>query len=219
MSDVRCERFREAVSARLDDEPLGMSPVGLDAHLAWCSDCARWAETAARVTRLSRLDVRPVPDLSEAITEDIVLPARRVMRRRRRLQYGLLAAGLAQVVIAIPAVVGDSIGMQMSMHAAHEAAAWNLAIGAAFVAAALVPRRAAGLIPLLGTFLVVLGALSVRDLVQNAVNGERLATHAAALVGLVLLIVLDRAERALPPAPAPAARRGTDEDGTLRTVA
>jgi predicted anti-sigma-YlaC factor YlaD len=216
---MSCGRFREAVSARLDGEPLGLSASALDAHLASCPDCAGWADAAARATRLARLDVRPVPDLSDDIAARIALPARRVLRRRHLLRLGLLAVGLAQLGIGLPALTGDSIGMAMSTHGAHEAAAWNLAIGAAFVAVASVPRRAAGLIPLLGTFLVVLAALSVRDYAAGTVTAGRLATHAVALIGLVLLIALDRAERALPPGRAKAAPGNDAGDDHLRTVA
>lgn len=220
---MTCGRFREAVSARLDGEPLGMSASALDAHLASCPDCAGWADAAAAVTRRARLDVRPVPDLSEQIAGGVALPARRVLRRRYLLRLALLVAGLAQLGIGLPALTGDSIGMAMSMHAAHEAAAWNLAIGAAFVAVASVPRRAAGLIPLLGTFLVVLAALSVRDVAAGSVSAGRLATHGIALAGLLLLIALDRAERALPPGRFAAGRRRGGSDGSgddsLRTVA
>src|SRR5436305_6912535 len=98
---VRCDRFREAVSARLDGEPLGMSAAALDAHLASCLDCARWADAAARVTRHARLDVRPVPDLSAQIAARVALPARRVLRRRYLLRAGLLLAGLAQLLIGL----------------------------------------------------------------------------------------------------------------------
>jgi predicted anti-sigma-YlaC factor YlaD len=216
---VRCDRFREAVSARLDGEPLGMSASALDTHLAACPDCARWAEAAARVTRHARLDLRPIPDLADQITSRVTLPAGKVLRRRHLLRAGLLLTGLAQLAIGVPAVIGDSIGMVMSTHAAHEAAAWNLALGAAFLAAASVPRRATGLVPMLGTFLVVLGALSMRDLAAGVVGLDRLATHLAALVGLVLLIALDRAERALPPGRSTAGRADDTGPGEIRTVA
>jgi predicted anti-sigma-YlaC factor YlaD len=218
---VRCDRFREAVSARLDGEPLGLSVSTLDNHLATCSDCAGWAEAAARATRLTRLDVRPVPDLSDQIAATVARPARRVLRRRHLLRLALLLAGIAQLIIGLPALTGDSIGMAMSAHGAHEAAAWNLALAAAFGAAASVPRRAAGLIPLLGTFLLVLGGLSVRDFAAGSVTADRLATHLAALLGLVLLIGLDRAERALPPGRFAVGRRDEDSGSadSLRTVA
>lgn len=217
--DVSCARFREAVSARLDGEPLGLSAAALDAHLASCPDCARWADEAAAVTRRARLDVRPVPDLSDAILASVALPARRVLRRRHLLRIALALVGLAQLAVGLPAVTGHTIGMAMSMHSAHEAAAWNLAIGAAFVAVALLPRRAAGLIPLLVTFLAVLAFLSARDYAAGTVGAGRLATHVIALVGLLLLVALDRAERALPPGRFTAQRGRHDGDDTLRTVA
>jgi predicted anti-sigma-YlaC factor YlaD len=205
------------VSARLDGEPLGLSAAALDAHLASCPDCAAWAEAAAAVTRRARLDVRPVPDLSEEIVAQIALPTRRVLRRRHVLRLLLALTGLLQLAVGIPALTGHSIGMAMGVHSAHEAAAWNLAIGAAFVAVAFVPRRAAGLIPLLLTFLVVLGALSVRDFAAGYVGAHRLATHGVALLGLLLLVALDRAERALPPDWYLHAR--DDADTSLRSVA
>jgi predicted anti-sigma-YlaC factor YlaD len=187
------------VSARLDGEPLGMAASVLDGHLARCPDCSAWAADAERVTRRARLGSLDVPDLSESITADLVLPAARVARRRLMLRAGLLLAGAAQLVIGFTALLGDSIGMTMAVHATHEAASWNLAIGAAFVAAASAPRRAAGLIPLLGTFTLVLAGLSVRDLAAHEVSVSRLCTHLAVLIGLALLVVLDRVERALPP--------------------
>ena len=218
---MRCDRYREAVSARLDGEPIGMSATALETHLASCSDCARWSAAAARTTRLARLDVTAVPDLAGAITSGVALPARRVLRRRHLLRAGLVLAGLAQLAVGLPALVGDSLAMAMSAHGAHENAAWNLAIGAAVLAAALVPRRASGLIPLLATFTLVLGALSVRDLADGAVTAGRLATHAAVLVGLLLLLALDRAERALPPGGSRRDRRDDsgDEKPPLRGVA
>lgn len=219
---VRCDRFREAASARLDGEPIGLSVSGLDHHLATCLDCARWVETATRLTRQARLSSADVPDLAASITANVVLPTRRVMRRRLVLRTALLLVGLVQLALAVPAIAGESIGMPMSMHAAHEGAAWNLAIGVAFLASALTPRRAAGLIPLLTTFMLVLSALSVRDLAAGVVTIGRLSTHLAALLGLLLLVGLDRAERALPPgrfAAGAGADRGKSDRGNLRGVA
>lgn len=217
---MKCDRYRIAASARLDGEPVGMSVAVLDDHLANCPDCARWVSDATRVTRLARLDVRPVPDLADAIVAGIALPARRIARRRMWLRVGLVLAAVAQLAVGLPAVVGDSLAMPMAAHATHEMAAWNLALAAAFAAAALLPRRASGMIPLLTVFLAVLSVLSVRDVLDGAVGVGRLATHAAALAGLVLLVLLDRSERSAPPAPA-AVEPGRGEDGEsgLRTVA
>ncbi len=204
----------------MDGEPLGMSTSALDAHLAACADCRTWVGQAGRITRTARLDATQVPDLADRIVADIVLPARRVHRRRTLLRIALLVAGLVQLAIGLPDLVGDSIGMAMSTHGAHEMAAWNLAVAAAFIAAAWLPRRAAGLIPLLSTFLAILVALSVRDIVTGAVGIDRLSTHAAALTGLMLLIFLDRTERAIRPGPAQQLDvQASDGPTDLRTVA
>lgn len=196
---MRCDRFREAASARLDGEPIGMSASALEHHLATCVDCARWESDAVRLTRVARVGTAVEPDLTERIVAGAALPARRVLRRRAWLRLALFVAGAVQLLIAIPALTGDSIGMAMSAHAAHEAAAWNLALAAAFLATAGTPRRAAGLIPLLATFVVVLTALSAHDVAAGAVSVNRIATHGAAFAGLLLVLLLDRAERALPP--------------------
>lgn len=196
---VRCDRFRQAASARLDGEPLGMAATTLDDHLATCIDCARWLADATRVTRQARLSTLQVPDLTDVIMRDVVLPTRRVLRRRALLRLALLVVAAVQLAITLPALAGTGVGMAMSEHAAHEAAAWNIAIGVAFLAAAMVPRRAAGLIPLLATFIVVLAALSVHDIAAGVVPVDRLLTHVAPVIGLLLLIAIDRAERALPP--------------------
>jgi predicted anti-sigma-YlaC factor YlaD len=122
-----------------------------------------------------------------------------VLRRRQWLRVALLVVGIVQLIIAIPALDGTSIGMAMSAHATHEAAAWNLALAAAFLAAATAPRRAAGLIPILGTFIVTLTVFSIHDIAAGEVTADRMFTHIAAVIGLILLLAADRAERALPP--------------------
>jgi predicted anti-sigma-YlaC factor YlaD len=196
---MRCDRFREAASARLDGEPIGMSSSALDHHLATCVNCAAWLGAATRLTRLARLGPAEQPDLAEQILSVTVLPARRVLRRRTWLRWALAVTGVVQVGLSLPSMFGDSIGMAMSVHATHEAAAWNCAMGIALLATALRPRRAAGVLTVLATFVVVLSLLSIRDLASGVVTVGRLATHLGAVAGLVLVAALARVERALPP--------------------
>ena len=56
---MSCQPYREALSARLDDEPLGMSQRALDEHLSGCPGCASWADDATDVTRRVRLAPAP----------------------------------------------------------------------------------------------------------------------------------------------------------------
>ena len=198
---VRCDRFREAASARLDGEPIGMASSALDHHLATCVDCARWIDEATRLTRTVRVSSAAVPDLSGHILGDAVLPARRVLRRRNQLRVLLALDGVVQLIIAGPALFGTDLGMPMATHATHEAAAWSAALGIALLATAVRPARASGVLAVLGTSVGVLTLLSIRDVAGGAVALPRLATHLAAVAGLVLVALLARAERALPPAP------------------
>jgi len=100
----------------------------------------------------------------------------------------------------MPALFGDSVGMSMAMHASHETAAWNIALGASFLAIAVKPVRAIGALPILTTFVTVLAVLTIPDLVSGAVAGARLASHAGVLAGLIVVVWLSRSERLrLPP--------------------
>jgi predicted anti-sigma-YlaC factor YlaD len=213
---VRCDRFREAASARLDGEPIGMASSALDHHLATCVDCARWIDEATRLSRVVRVGSTWVPDLSEQILVDAVLPTRRVLRRRNQLRLLLAVVGLVQLVLAVPALFGTDLAMPMAAHATHEAAAWNAALGIALLATAMRPARATGVLAVLATFVGVLALLSVRDVASGAVELPRLATHLAAVAGLGLVALLNRAERALPPAPEVASGSA---DSRLRGVA
>ena len=217
---MRCEQFRTAASARLDGEPLGMPDAALDDHLTVCADCARWVQDAVRVTRLTRMGAAEVPDLSAPILQAARLPVRRTGRLRGWLRAGLAVLGLAQLAVAAPSFIGDSMGMAMPMHAAHESAAWNLALGVAFLAAASRPQRAAGLLPVLATFLGALLLLSIQDLASGSVGAARLLTHLAAAAALGFVIALDRMDRVPPPGQVPV---GDEDGGTgagrLRTVA
>jgi predicted anti-sigma-YlaC factor YlaD len=200
---VKCARIQEAASARLDGEPIGMASSALDHHLATCANCARWLAEATRLTRQARLATIEQPDISEAVLANVVLPAGRVLRRRNWLRLALAITGVVQLALSLPSMFGDSIGMAMSVHSAHEVAAWNCAMAVALLATAIKPKRAGGVLAVLGTFVVVLSLLSVRDLASGAVTVAHLATHLGAVVGLVLVAGLAHVERALPPLPTP----------------
>jgi predicted anti-sigma-YlaC factor YlaD len=65
---MKCQSFREAYSARLDNEEMGLEAAALDAHLASCPACRPWALTADQLTRQTRIIPAPeVPDLTAEI--------------------------------------------------------------------------------------------------------------------------------------------------------
>jgi len=192
-----CPSVREAISARLDGEPLGIPVRELDEHLAGCADCAAWAEQATRVTRRARLAAAPaVPDLTAAVLAALPreLPGAAAAARSRladtALRLALVAVGVGQAALAWPALASGAAAMSAPVHVAHETGAWNLAVAAAFLAVAAGPRLAAGALPFLGTFLALLVPVTVADLGAGHVHADRAVAHLLLLAGVVLVAVL-----------------------------
>ncbi len=213
-----CERYREALSARLDGEEAAGERAATDAHLAGCADCRRWLRDATAVTRLARIaPARPIPDLSGQIVTamrdkamrdkamwDKVRTTGRKGRARLVIACRVLlgAVGMAQVLVAIAQIAAPAMsGMAMpgsaegatADHLLHESAAWNLAVGAGFLFIAWRRTRAAALVPLLTAFVGALTLLSADDLFSGMVAWSRLASHVLLLAGYLLVVVLSRA--------------------------
>src|SRR5687768_9827336 len=191
---MSCSQFREAVSARMDGESLGMPARELNDHLGGCPACTEWADAAARVTRRARLAAAPpVPDMTAAVLAALPgeLPGAAAAARSRllgaALRLALLAVGVAQVGLAWPALAWGAGAMSAPVHIAHETGAWNLAVGAAFLAVAAGPRLAAGALPFLATFAVLLLPVTVADLGAGHVHAERAVAHVLLLVGVALV--------------------------------
>ena len=186
---MTCDQYRESASARLDGEDPGLPDAALDAHLAGCAGCTAWLAAAQRVTRLVRVaPAEPVPDLSAA-----VLAAAGTLRRIRpgellvRAGLGLLA--LAQALLAWPLLAGHD-ALAHSVHSAHETGAWNAALAVAVGWIAMRPRHAAGLLPLLAAFGVVITIESVADLRTGHVDASRASTHALVWCAVALVAAL-----------------------------
>lgn len=193
-----CQTFREAISARLDGEPLGMPVRELDGHLDGCPACTRWADDAARVTRRARL--APAPPMPDDLTATVLaalpreLPGVGVAARARlvgsALRLALLAVAVGQTGLAWPALMSGTAAMSAPVHMAHESGAWNLAVAAAFLAVAAAPRLAAGALPFLGTFAALLVPVTLADLAAGRVQVDRAVAHLLLLAGVVLVAVV-----------------------------
>jgi predicted anti-sigma-YlaC factor YlaD len=191
---MQCPQFREAVSARLDGEHLGMAERALDEHLDGCADCAAWAGAAALVTRRARLAPAPrVPDLTVTVLTALPqeLPGVAAAARTRvigtAVRLALLAVGVAQAGIAWPVLASGAGAMSAPMHMAHETGAWNLAVAAAFLAVAGFPRLAAGALPFLVSFVLFLAPVTLADLAAGRVQVDRAVTHLLLLAGTALV--------------------------------
>jgi predicted anti-sigma-YlaC factor YlaD len=192
-----CPEFREAASARLDGEPLGMPAGALDQHLAACPACSSWVADAARVTRRARLAPAPaVPDLTATVLAALPreLPGAAAAARSRladaALRLVLVAVAVAQAGLAWPALASGTAAMSAPVHMAHETGAWNLAVAAAFAAVATGPRLAAGALPFLGTFAALLLPVTLADLGAGHVHADRAVAHLLLFAGVALVATL-----------------------------
>ena len=189
-----CSTVREALSARLDGEPLGLPAEALDQHLAACAACTEWADAAATVTRRVRLATAPeVPDLTAAVLGALPreLPGVGAAARTRladaAVRLLLLAVAVAQAGLAWPALASGAASMSAPVHVAHETGAWNLAVAAAFLAVVVAPRLAAGGLPFLASFAALLVPVTLADLAAGHVHPDRALAHVLLLAGVVLV--------------------------------
>jgi predicted anti-sigma-YlaC factor YlaD len=215
---VDCERYREAISARIDGEDPVMAEVVLARHLVDCATCLAWESESLRATRVARLrPAEAVPDLTGSIMAAIAAEprgARPVTARSEddapvviRITVALVA--FAQVLIAAPALVGNDLGA--TVHIAHEQGAWGLALAAAFGLAAWRPARASAVLPLLSVFVAAMSVLTLSDVLSGRVAPSAELPHLMAAVGLMLLWLETHPPAGLTlasrPAPAPPRQR------------
>ena len=204
---MRCEQWRETLSAQLDGEDDPTEREHADAHLAGCAGCRDWFEQAATVNRLTRTGLAaPIPDLSAAIVAALPaatapLPPSRRARLVAVLYAALAGVGAVQLVLGLAQVGGGATGVHSHAgagltatagHLWHESAAWNVAVGAGFLLVGLRRSRPTGLVPMLTAFVGMLLLLSVNDLATGRVDAERLVSHGFVLLGYGIVLALSR---------------------------
>jgi predicted anti-sigma-YlaC factor YlaD len=205
---MQCVEYREALSARLDGEPLGVAAAEVDRHLRDCPGCASWYAAASRVTRLARVAPAPaVPDLTDRIlaagaAAGLLGPPRRRLGWARGpagagrlvavLRAALAVVAIGQAAIGWPALALGADTMQAPMHVAHESGAWNVAVGVALLAVVRRPRYAAGLLPLLGAVVSALAVATVSDVAMGEVHPGRFVQHSFLLAALLLVAAINR---------------------------
>ncbi len=199
---MECLTCRESLSARLDGEAEPAPADQVDAHLADCGACRAWLRHAEELNRLVRVrPAAPVPDLTQAILADapVIEPA-----QGWGVRGALVCVAVAQVTLGLSQLVGVGAtathvthggGPSVAGHLFNESTAWNLALGVGMLWAAFRPRATTGLVPMLAGFLVVLLAYSTHDLLTGTAPVSRVLGHGLLVVGLLLMIVVDRRHR------------------------
>lgn len=198
MAVVDCDTCREALSARVDGEEEPAPAAETDAHLAGCASCRAWQARATVLTRSLRLrPATPTPDLADAVLAAAPPPVRTDGWYARG---GLAVVAVAQLTLGLSQLLG--VGAGAAGHGEHgpghlfnEGTAWNLALGVGLLWAALRPRAAAGLLPVVAVFVVVLGGFSARDLVTGQATVTRVTSHVILVLALVVLVVVRRGHR------------------------
>ena len=184
---MQCDRFREAVSARIDGEDPGLPDAVLDAHLEACAGCRAWQQRAHAVTRRARLG-GPFLDHDLASQVLAAVPAADTGRRRRFTQRaGLAAMAAAQLAITVPLLLLGH-DHDAGPHAAHELGSFDLSLAIAFAVGAIRPALAAGLAWPCAIAASGLAGTALIDWIGGQTPGADEAQHLVAVAGALLLV-------------------------------
>jgi predicted anti-sigma-YlaC factor YlaD len=191
---MTCMQIHQAISARLDGEDPGVDDSVVYAHLASCPRCREFAHGAEALHRGMRLSTAPaIPDLTPGILTAIGSErlADSEPDASRALRWILVAIGIAQIAIAIPALVlGTDAGLPV--HTARHIGSFDVALGVGFLYAAWKPSRISGLLPVVVALVMCLVGSSLLDVAagNTAALGE--AQHVLDFVGLAVVWLLSR---------------------------
>jgi predicted anti-sigma-YlaC factor YlaD len=201
---MTCMQTRLAISARLDGEDPGLDDASVYSHLAGCADCRAFAHDAEVLHRQLRLSPAPaIPDLTPGILaaigeerrvgapdpELVSVGAGPDADTGNALRWILVAIALAQIAIAIPALVfGTDAGLPV--HAARHIGSFDVALGVGFLYAAWKPSRIPGLMPVVAALVVCLVGSSLLDVAagNTAALGE--VQHVLDFAGLLVVWLL-----------------------------
>jgi predicted anti-sigma-YlaC factor YlaD len=194
---MRCTRFREAISARLDGEDPGVPADQLDAHVADCPDCRSWAGAADALAPLAATaDIdEPLP-LDPALLAAVMSadaagePTRRPLVSTVEWRILLAVIGLTQLVLSWPGVFLHE--GHASIHLSHELTAWDMGLAVGFLLVAWRPARAWGMLPLVAVLVAAMAVTSGVDLASGHALLGREAVHGLEIAGLGCLWALAR---------------------------
>jgi predicted anti-sigma-YlaC factor YlaD len=191
---MTCMQIHQAISARLDGEDPGLDEPTVYAHLAGCADCRAFAHDADALHRSVRLAPAPaIPDLTRGILSAIGAESTRDAEPDTNvaLRWILVAIALAQIAVAIPALVfGSDAGLPV--HTARHIGSFDVALGVGFLYAAWKPSRIPGLLPVVAALVVCLVGSSFLDVANGSTRALGEAQHVLDFVGLVVVWLLSR---------------------------
>jgi predicted anti-sigma-YlaC factor YlaD len=193
---MRCDRYREAISARIDGEDPGLPTEDIDAHLAECPECRSWASAAASPALTAVASPGDPVAIDPALLAQLIRPAPAPEAARSGListvEWRMVLALIALTQIALAWPGGFLDDGHASIHLAHELTAWDMGLAAGFLVVAWRPARAWGMLPLVAVLVAAMVGTSGFDLLSGHALLGREAVHALALAGLGCLWALAR---------------------------
>jgi predicted anti-sigma-YlaC factor YlaD len=174
----------------LDGEDPGMPTEPAREHAASCAGCEAFLAAATELRRRTRL--QPAPELADVAPRVLASIAqdsagRAAQRRRVLVARGALAAlAVVQAGLAAPVLLLGR-DQQAPLHVAHEVGSFCVAIAAGLLLAAVRPRLAGGMLPLVG---VMSGLLLLTAAADVAAGGTQVVDEAPHLLVFAAFLVL-----------------------------
>ena len=189
---MECERYRHAISARLDGEDAEVDSAVLAGHLATCSACRNWEADVVTLTRSVHVaSADPIPDLTPAILAAIGREPAPSRLDPTALRWGLVAVAGVQLVLAVSTMLFGTNGM--TGHLTREVGSFDLALAVGFLFAAWRPTRAYGMLPVVGALVACLAITTAVDLTEGRAGAGAEAAHLLDLIGLAFLWLVTKA--------------------------
>lgn len=184
---VMCERIREELSARLDGEASSLPETDVAEHVRGCLGCAAWLQTAQRLSTVPAMPA--APDLTASILTAVRADeASRGARRARALstRSALAVLSIVQLAVSGPVLLFGH-DHTAPIHVAHEVGSFDAALAIGLLIAAIKPRLATGMLPLVAAITGLLLLTAASDVVTGRTLLTSEAPHLLDLIGLLLM--------------------------------
>jgi predicted anti-sigma-YlaC factor YlaD len=185
---MSCERWQEAISARVDGEDPGVEPRLLDAHLASCVECRRFETVIDAGIRTARIQpVSSMPDLSRPLTRLNAAADRAASWSIVRILLALVALDVVFFAVRDLVVGSDS---DAGVHATRHLGAFSIAYAVGLIVVVVRPARARTMLPVAAVLAGALFITATIDLLNGRVPLLSEATHLPELISVLLLWLL-----------------------------
>jgi predicted anti-sigma-YlaC factor YlaD len=190
-----CEQYRDAISARFDGEDPGPVGATLDAHLQTCAGCVAFAAGIADTTAVTRVAAAPDRDRTASVLAAIGAQTSETQQRGAMplLRVALAVLGVMAIGAAVPALfLGE---YEVPAHIGRHVGAFEVALGVGFLTAAIRPRSAVGLLPLVCTLAAFVVGGAAYDIATGTISGVGESQHIIEVCGVLVLWLLVREQR------------------------